>query len=892
MLKKRFAPFRQDLSLQLLTLYALFVGIVVFAALIFGIVARQRLEADVKAADLALARAIAQETNAAMNNALEAVRQLATNDAIIELDTVGMEEIFNIIMRGRNDVNLIYRLGSDGTMLFHVPVGPESTLGRDFSFRDYFQEALTARAPLVSKGRISPTTNQPVATTVMPLWSQSNQFLGLVGTNIKLQTLSHTLTSIANEYPSEEGFQLLIVDSVGQIIAHSNPEFLLQDAAATIPTVVTAVLSKKIGTQVVADPDGTEYLYSYVPIFSVGWGVIVSHPDAAAFATPRAFQRGALLAVAVFLAGGIFFWLMLSRRVIIPLEQLTIFSQGISQENDFSIFPENIAALSQRPDQMGYLARSLTRMQHAIEARLNELSTLLKTSAAVVSSLDSQIVLSRILEQVEQLLDIQMSAIFALDEQNRHFRVQASHGLSQWYIEHAIIDPHEPHSVTMRAIQSSQPIQISDTETNPSFISHRPRARIAGFRSVLAVPLQSKHIPPAALLVFRPDAHKFTDREIKLLVNFANHAAMALENATLFARSDTQLQKQTHRLEALIQSMQDGLILEDLQGRILYANRRVYELCRVAPDEINEDAVDTLMEHLLIHTEDREEASLAIHKAVAGSGKRRAEFALKYTERVQYIRLSVFDVSDSRNNLIGRGRILQDITQRYEVDRMRSSLISTVSHELRTPLAAIKGYATTLLADDVEWDPESERDFLNIISVETDRLSALVNDLLDMSRIEAGNLIVSQIECELDELIQRAAAHAHPSPAGCLSIDLPLHLPLILVDPKRIEAVLRNLIENAVKYGGDTPVRIHAELENDYIIVKVEDEGPGIPAEDSQQIFGSFYRVENGLTRNTTGAGLGLAISRGFVHAHGGKIWIEPRQKGTCVAFSIPLRAE
>ena len=241
---------------------------------------------------------------------------------------------------------------------------------------------------------------------------------------------------------------------------------------------------------------------------------------------------------------------------------------------------------------------------------------------------------------------------------------------------------------------------------------------------------------------------------------------------------------------------------------------------------------------------------------------------------------------------IGSGIILHDITQVREVDRMKSSLISTVSHELRTPLAAIKGYATTLLADDVHWDAVTQHEFLSIISNETDRLSDLVNDLLDMSRIDAGNLTVSKVACNLEELIYRAAQRAHPQPEDRLQVSIPPDLPLVYADPQRIEVVLRNLIENAAKYAGErSPIYITANVQAGNLVVRVDDEGPGIPAEESERIFDSFYQLENGLDRKSTGAGLGLAICRGFVNAHGGKIWVEPSVRGACISFSLPLES-
>ena len=221
---------------------------------------------------------------------------------------------------------------------------------------------------------------------------------------------------------------------------------------------------------------------------------------------------------------------------------------------------------------------------------------------------------------------------------------------------------------------------------------------------------------------------------------------------------------------------------------------------------------------------------------------------------------------------------------------MKSSLIATVSHELRTPLAAIKGYASTLLANDVEWDATSQREFLEIISQESDHLSQLVNDLLDMSRIESGNLIVSRQQCELEDLVQQAAYRALPAGSNHLQVDLPPGLPPLYVDPQRIVAVLRNLLENAAKYSDDgLAVRLSAVYEGEELVIRIEDEGPGIPPEHGDQIFDSFFQAESGLTRSRSGAGLGLAISQGFVRAHGGEIWLEPRDRGTCIAFSLPL---
>jgi PAS domain S-box-containing protein len=445
----------------------------------------------------------------------------------------------------------------------------------------------------------------------------------------------------------------------------------------------------------------------------------------------------------------------------------------------------------------------------------------------------------------------------------------------------------------LQAIRSHAPVQISDTEAENTLPRIKLRGRAAGYRSVLAIPLNTQYAPPSALLVFRPEPYIFSQREIDLLLSFANHATMAIENATLYARSDMRLQEQTRRIEALIQSLHDGLILENLEGRVIYANRRVSELIGLSPEEISGAHVDKIFERLLQLTGQPERIGQAIRATLDNPEETSVDIECEVKGQPVTIRIQTFKVTDSQDVSIGRGQILLDVTQDREIDRMKSRLVSTVSHELRTPLAAIKGYVTTLLAKDVHWDQASQQEFLEVILAETDRLTSLVNDLLDLSKIEAGNMALRYSECNLFEMAQSAARHAYPSPAGRLHLNVPADLPDLLVDRRLIEAVLRNLIENSVKYAGEqSQIFVHASLENGHAIVQVEDEGPGFPSAQSGAIFEDFSRLENADPFAVPGFGLGLSICRGFVRAHGGDIWVESESRGACVTFSLPLSSE
>lgn len=887
--RKPHAPFRRDLGLQLLAIYLLFVGPVMLAGVIFDGLSSARLQEDVRSADLSLARAIALETDAKLADAIHTVEVLAEQPAVIEANDNGMLPLFEAIAAARPDVNLIYRLAPDGTMLFHYPLGPGSTVGVDFSFRDYFQDARRSSHAVISKGRISPTTEQAVATTVMPIRNKSGAFQGVVATNIRLQSLSETFSAIAEEYEPSERFQVSIVDATGQIIADANPEQLLKTASEQYPEVVRDSLLGRESSRTADDPQGVEWLSTYVPIHTGGWGVVVRRPTAVAFATAYSFHRGLLVALAIFLLGGVLFWLALSRRVILPLERLTAFSRSLAGAPDADMLPPaGLEAMARRPDQMGHLVRSMTRLRVSIQERMRELSTLLETSKAVVSSLEAGTVLDRILDQTSRLVGADTCAIVMLDTGTNEFRIQASRGLSDNYIRHLRIDPAEPNSPSMRAIRSGHPIVVSDTETDPTYPLFRPRARAEGYRALLVAPLVTPHAPPAALIVYYREPHAFDDREIDLVWNFANHAAMAIENATLFARSDEQLQEQTRRLEALIQSLEDGLILEDLAGNVLYCNRKVCEWAGLTLEAARAQNAERLRGMLGMPTTPNPSAGGTQEETRLG-----VEWVLAESTPPRTLRLQAFQVTDSHGDLIGRGQIIQDVTHDRELERMKDSLIATVSHELRTPLASIKGYATTLLAEDVDWDAGSQREFLHVISQETDRLSDLVTDLLDLSRIEAGSLTVNRSRVLLPDIIHRAAQHARPSPASRLTIQVDENLPTLAVDGRKIESVVRNLLENAARYANpDAPILVRAEKSDGHVIVRVEDQGPGIPEEYAERVFEPFVRLGEGFSKVGSGAGLGLSICRGFVQAHGGEIWLEPKTDGARVAFSLPLESD
>jgi len=883
---------RQNFGLQLLILYLLLVLPALTIVIVFDIIESDRIQQQAATRDLALAKAIAQQTEMTIDNALNAVEQLSHYPAVRADSIANLQTLFSIVQGSRPDIDLIYRLDYSGTMVYHYPIGATPTIGSSFAFRSYFQKARTSRGAFLSEARISPTTGQPVATAVMPLRTQNDIFIGVIATNIKLEGFSETLRKSIEEHGAKpQDFQIFIIDHTGHVVGHAEPEILMSGISSVMPEIAYDVLDGETGWRIGRDANSQELLYTFVPVPNAGWVIVTSRPTAAAFAQQASLRAITLTAFIAFSGIGFLFWHVLRRRVLKPLEQLAGVSQRIGEGEQINAQQRaQMEQMARRDDQLGKLINSLVRMEQSIHARMNEQATLLETSQAVVSSLDTNTVLGQILEQVERLMGVEKIAIFAFDEQSSLYRVRASRGLSKQYIEKAFFEPGKSQSATMRAISSGQPVQIMDTEIEPDFIPLLPRSRDGGYRSVLAVPLKSNYTAPSALLVFHPEPHEFSNNEIQLLASFANHAAMAMENAYLFARSDRRLQEQTRRLEALVQSMQDGLILGDLKGNVIYTNRRVAELAKLKNTELMEITVSRALMRILSQLKQPESARAEVEKSLSEASNREIEIVSVIKGREVFLRFTAFDVTDFENVSIGRGIIIQNVTADREVDRMKTNLIATVSHELRTPLAAIKGYASTLLAEDVEWGREPTREFLDIISSEADRLSELVNNLLDLSRLEAGSLQIYLVECNIKEVIERAAKRSLTSPGHRLNVDIPPGLPALYADEARIETILRNLLENAAKYAGEqAEISISVRQASGQVIFRVEDNGPGIAIEQSERIFDPFYRIDNLFSRGAGGTGLGLAICRGLVRAHQGEIWVEPRAHGACFAFSIPL---
>lgn len=957
---------RRSLLVQLVSVYLVFVFVVLVTGIGVNTIIEQRLRADVQAADQALAQEIAGQTSQRMISASKAIQGLSNlalrnaSQAGVTTDSQAFKDAlahdFEAVMDAQGDILHVSWLDPFGSVVVSVarpsaesaPTQDGSgVVGQEFSPPSVVQDARyedatnegaakkgvhNANAPVYEVGIASETTNeagvivaQPVDDAAINTTSASNPHLiGIVAMSISLVQLSTPLQDVvAVQRQERRTLKISVIDNTGLLVASSDTSQvsgLLFNVLSELPGADRALMGRAV-SRVGPGVDGTDWLYSAVPVprtgwmsasARTGWAVVAQRPAAQALAAVTQLHRWLFAAAVIFAVGGLVFWLMLLDRVIRPMHALAIQHRAFPDTSLSTLekresAPNYSATLALRQDEVGGLARSVERLEQNVLAQLGELRTLLETSNAVVTSLDPRAVGLTIIHEVRRLVDVQAATVLVPDERGL-LRALVSEGRSEEYTESVRVSPDDLEFPAARALHDGRPVQmIADGET-----PFPPLSLADGFHAVLAVPIISRHVGGVVLLVHRAEPQPFTEHEVDLLLTFANYATLAWEHAVLYERSDERLREiarenealyrravaETQTLSALMGSMSDGLVLAGADGKVLYANRGASALTGLSVAALEGGDIATIHAALRDAAERPEEYDRERMRVERGE---RSTWLLETTRdrRSLAIELRLFDVRDDDGRVIGRGLLLRDVTREREVDRFKSTLLAAVGHEVRTPLAAIKGHASTLLQDDVTWSEVDQRHFLRTITDEADRLAQLVSNLLDISRLEAGLLSLHRAPWPLADLLTGATARLSGQ-AIPLRVELPDDLPPVHVDAPRIEIVLQNLITNAATYGGGE-ITLTAERRDDMALVRIADAGPGISRDDLPHIFERFYRAPRDQRMHSGGTGLGLAICKAFVEAHGGAIWAESgttgddneagsaTTSGTTISFTLPL---
>ena len=334
--------------------------------------------------------------------------------------------------------------------------------------------------------------------------------------------------------------------------------------------------------------------------------------------------------------------------------------------------------------------------------------------------------------------------------------------------------------------------------------------------------------------------------------------------------------------------MSSGFMLLN-QQRVIYTNPSALRLLRISKQDLVAEHDFDVRKHLLSLSAEPQIARSELDSVWQHPEEEFSTDVALTDAAVSWLRIRSFPVRDNKGNLLGRGVLFDDITLERSLIESRGETLALAAHELKTPLAIIKGCATTLLGSSARWDPAMQREMLQMIDTQSDRLHDVLNTLLDVWRLDAGAQPLRLAQVRLPELLQQLLQRRQVQASDhYFVLDLPRPVPPIICDAMRIEQTLNHLLNNAITYSASgTTITIRVEMNELEVRIGVTDEGIGIAPEHLEPIFDRFYRIQQGNEQGGS-SGLGLASARATVEAHGGKIWADSWEQDKALRFISP----
>jgi len=501
---------------------------------------------------------------------------------------------------------------------------------------------------------------------------------------------------------------------------------------------------------------------------------------------------------------------------------------------------------------------------------------LARTGGVLATELDPAAVLEEVVQQAPALLGADACAVRTLEDDELVVSAASGEGAEEAVGTRT--------SATGRlsgdVFQSRSPLAVEDVATDER-LAGADVILLGGYAAFLGVPLSGPEGSLAGVLsVYATKPREWRPEEVEALLALAGNTSAALANAELYSR--VSLEKE--RSVAILANIADGIVAVDRDGQVVLWNSAAEEITGVPQEEaIGRTTVQILQRQL-----ESAEAATPYGQRLVSITRGAEEVWLSLSEAV---------MRDPLGAVAGRIFAFRDISADRMVEQVKSDFVAAVSHELRTPLTSIYGFAETLLREDVPFGEDERRIFLGYIASESERLTEIVDQLLNVARLDAGDLQVELGRIDVGTVVSELVETVEES--GVVNghrfeIDLPDEPLAAEADPDKVRQVFNILVENALRYspGGGT-VTVGARRNHDRVEVRVVDEGIGIPAAERERIFRKFYRAESAARDGAAGTGLGLFIAKELVTAMGGRIWVDSTEgKGSSFSFELPVARE
>ena len=583
--------------------------------------------------------------------------------------------------------------------------------------------------------------------------------------------------------------------------------------------------------------------------------------------------------------------------------------------NQAAIALENARLYEQIRSFNSHLEEEVAARTSDLQAEKERLSTVHEISQEVNSTLDMDVLLRNSLAALARITDAEHGSIMLLETDTGHLVTRAVLGaqVDVGYTRFLV-----GVGIAGWVAQNKRPALVPDVSRDERWVtlpSGEGSRRRCG--AMLAVPLVAHSQVMGVITLSHQTPGFFNDDHLRLLAASAGEIATGVHNANLYKDIVGEMERRAdlvHQLErnsglnaAILQSLSDGVLVCDAEGRMLTVNTAAETIMQRSLEEL----LIADMHHLLGQLAAKRASELPLDNLLARPVNDQREpriFQSTFHIGTRTVSVTLGPVLTERQELVGAFGLLRDITREVEADRLKTEFIGTMSHELRTPMTSIKGFTQLLAMGGLGPVNETQRESLATIFTNAERMISLINDVLDITKIETGGVDLELRPLHLAESIGSAVSDMQSlisSREHQVGITIRPGLPLVMADAKRLHQVLVNLISNAVKY---TPRRGHVQVEASevahealpsrigerlssrrrYVQVDVRDTGVGIAPEDHDLIFERFYRTENTMKIEAGGTGLGLSLVRPLVSLLGGQIWVTSAV-GEGSTFSVVL---
>jgi len=538
-------------------------------------------------------------------------------------------------------------------------------------------------------------------------------------------------------------------------------------------------------------------------------------------------------------------------------------------------------------------------MEDLTEER-DRVETLYRITSQLSASLDLERVLNRALELVVEAVGAERAAILMVAPNSERLIHRASwgtadrlplggvptrfsrgEGLAGWVIGHR------------------EAVIVPDVRQDPRWLEGRDRKR--EYRSALAVPLLAGGDVLGTLILFHARPGFFNEDHLLLVETAAIQVSHAINNAALYGLIRDQAERlgsmlkarqvEAAKSQAILEAVADGVIVADADGLIVLFNAAAERILELPREEALGRTISEMLGLYGSQARDwMETAARWARQPEAYTAEEYLAAGLEIEDRIVSVHLAPVLMGEE---FLGTVSVFRDVTAEAEAKRAKTEFVSTVSHEMRTPMTSIKGYVDLLLMGAVGVLADDQQHFLSIVRNNTDRLTKLVDDLLDISRIESGRMVLSPENVSIGALADQVilAMEARAMDKGLtLRSDVPPGLPEVIADPDRVAQILTNLVVNAVYYTPpDGEITVSACEQDDVLHVSVSDTGIGIAPENQEKIFDRFFRADDAVVQGAPGTGLGLCIVQSLVEMHGGRVWVESKMgEGSTFTFTLP----